>query len=85
MNNFSGFDHLAPSRDDQYLSMGMVCQVLQCVPGQLRVLMEDCDIKFAEVRDGIGWLLVEDAERIAEKCRDVRKEIHDAAESYKTN
>ena len=85
MNNFSGFDHLAPSRDEQYLSMGFVCQVLQCVPGQLKVLMEDIDVKFAMILDGIGYVCVEDAERIAERCRDIRKEIDSVATSHERN
>jgi hypothetical protein len=79
------FDDYAPPRDKQFVSMWHVCQLLQILPGQLRVLMDDCRVKFAQVVDGVGYLLVADAEAIARKCGDVRKEIHDVLESAENN
>jgi hypothetical protein len=79
------FDHLSPERDKQILSMGFVCGTLKIMPGQLRVLMEACDVKFSQIIDGCGYLSVADAEEVARKCRDVLREIHDATESYKNN
>jgi len=71
-------DHLAPHRDRQFVSIGYVCGLLQIMPAQLATLMEDCDIHFAQVVDGCGFLLVEDAERVAEKARDVYREISES-------
>jgi hypothetical protein len=79
------FDHLAPERERQIVSMGFVCGTLRILPGQLKVLMEACDIKFSQLVDGVGYLSVADAEEVARKCRDVLKEIHDASVSYKAN
>ena len=76
---FSDLEHLAPSRDHQFVSMGFLCQLLQVNLGQLRTLMEECEIKFARVVDGIGYFCVADAEAVAAKCRDVRKEIHEVS------
>jgi hypothetical protein len=79
------FDQLAPERDQQFCSLGFICQLLQIVPTQLQVLMEDSGLRFAMVLDGIGYLTVADAERLAEKCRDVRQEIHDTLEAAEWN
>lgn len=83
--NLPDFDDFAPNRDQQFVSMGYICQLLQILPGQLKVLMQDCEIKFSQVLDGVGYLSIADAESVAEKCCEVRKEISDVAESYKTN
>jgi hypothetical protein len=81
----TSFDHLAPERSEQFLSMGFVCQHLQILPGQLRVLMEDTGVKFSQVVDGIGYLSIADAEAVAAKCVEVRKEIHDVVTSHERN
>ncbi len=85
MNNFSGFDHLAPARDRQLVSVGYLCGLLQILPGQLRVLMEDCEVKFAEVRDGVGYVLVADAETLAAKNNELREEIRAVETSFERN
>lgn len=79
------FDSLAPPRDQQFLSMGYAGQILQVMPAQLKVLMLECNVRFAKVVDGVGYLLVEDAETLAAKCRDIRKEMHDVSQSAKYN
>jgi hypothetical protein len=83
--NLPDFDDFAPDRDKQFCSMGFVCQLLQILPGQLRVLMEDCEIKFSQVVDGIGFLSVADTETVAKKCRDIRKEICETIEATPNN
>ena len=83
--NFPDFDHLAPERDKQFLSMGFLMQLVQITPGQLRVLMEETGVQFSEVRDGIGYVTHNDAIKVLEKCRDVRQEIHDVATSHERN
>ncbi|MCC7084840.1 MAG: hypothetical protein IT427_07525 [Pirellulales bacterium] len=85
IGNNSEFDHLAPPRQRQLVSIGFLCQLLQCLPGQICTLMEDSDIFFAQTVDGIGFVSLPDAERIAEKCRDVRREIEAAKTSHQRN
>jgi hypothetical protein len=83
--NLNDLDHLAPEPDRQFVSVGFIGQLLQILPGQLRVLMEESDIKFALVLDGVGYLSVADAATVAAKCRDVRQEIHDSLSAAKRN
>lgn len=79
------FDHLAPEPEKQFVSLGYLCGLLQVLPGQLKVLMEDCKINFSMVLDGVGYLTVADAERVADKCREVRDEIDSALTSHERN
>jgi hypothetical protein len=83
--NTTDFQHLIPGPDRQLVSTGFVCQLLQILPKQMYVLMEDCEIQFQQIVDGVGFLLLADAERVAEKCGDVRKEIHDKLSAAKDN
>jgi hypothetical protein len=83
--NFPDMDHLAPDNHEQYVSMGFICQLLQILPGQLKVLCEECEVKFALVLDGVPYLRLKDSEQVAAMCRDVRKEICEKLESAKNN
>jgi hypothetical protein len=79
------FDDLAPDRDWQFVSLGSMCGLLQCLPAQLKVLMEATDVRFALVLDGVGYLRVADAETVAAKCRDCWKELADVSSSHHRN
>ena len=83
--DLSQFDHLAPPGDKQFVSMGYVMQLLQIMPAQLKTLMESAKVRFSQTVDGIGYLSVADAELVAAKCIDVRKEIHDTVQAAKHN
>lgn len=69
------FEDYAPDRSQQFVGTGTLCQHLQVLPGQLRVLMDSTGVKFAMILDGVGYVRVADAERLAAKCRDTRKAI----------
>jgi len=85
MLNFEQMDHLLPDRNKQFLSMGFVMQLEHITPAQLRVLMEETNIKFSEVRDGIGYLKHDDAIAVMKKCGDVRREISDKLQATPNN
>ena len=79
------FEEFSPAPERCIISMGCLMQLLQIMPAQLKVLMEQCDVKFSQLVDGVGYLTVDDAEKVAEKCRDHVKEMHDVCESAKYN
>lgn len=79
------FDGLTPNASQQFVSMGYLCGLLQILPGQLKVLMEAADVRFAQIVDGVGYLTVTDATTVAEKCREVRAEIESAVTSHERN
>lgn len=83
--NFPDFENLIHHSAPRLASMGLLMQTLRIFPGQLKVLMEDGGIKFAQVVDGVGYVTVADAEKIATMVRDIYKEIHDVQESAKYN
>jgi hypothetical protein len=73
----------------QYIGVGSLCQFLQILPAQLQTLMEAAGIaQFDLSLDGVCYLTGAHAERVAEKCREVRQEISDAttkAERFAAN
>lgn len=83
--NLPECDHLAPDRDRQFISLGHFCGMFQILPSQLRGLMEDCGVSFSEVRDGIGYLTIPDAEKVGTKCRDILREISEVSQSAESN
>lgn len=83
--NIPDLDHLAPDQEWRYVSTGFLCQLLQIVPGQLATLMEAAEVRFALVLDGVGYLMVRDAEAVAAKVRDIRNEIAEVSESAESN
>jgi hypothetical protein len=83
--DLSQFDEFAPPRDQQFVGMAYVMQLLQIMPAQLKTLMEETNVKFAQTVDGVGLFLIADAERLAAKCRDVRAEISGKLNAAKSN
>ena len=77
-----GFEKFAPVEDMQFCSMGMLCQLAQVLPAQVRIAMQDAGIRFAMTMDGTGYLYVQDAEVIAKRCNAMRKELDDAAAKF---
>ena len=63
-------------------SMGRACQMLGIAPGQLRALMDGCDVGFQMVIDDVGFLNGFSMQKLAKKCHDLRAEI--AADAKKT-
>jgi hypothetical protein len=74
------FEDFQPSRDQQFVSAGNLCGLMQILPGQLGVLMEDRRIRFGMILDGVGYLTVDDAEIIGERLKEIRQELTDAVD-----
>ncbi len=69
-------------------SMGKTCQLLGIVPGQLRVLMDGCDVVFKMMIDDVGFLNGHDLQKLSQKCQALRAEIAadvKKAESFAAN
>jgi hypothetical protein len=79
---FQGF---MPPREEQFFSVGAACQLMQINPGQLQVLMGDCGVRFVRMMDAVPYLDADGLESCAERCRQLREEIEQVAESVGTN
>lgn len=66
---------LLPDESHHQYSLGAACQLCQCTPGQLRVLMEDCGVRFSSVVDDVPYLRGDDMLTVAKRCGEVRDEI----------
>lgn len=75
----AAFEDFQPGRDQQFVSTGKLCNLCSILPGQLRVLMENKNIRFAMILDGVGYVTVDDAEMLAARCNEIREEIRNAA------
>jgi hypothetical protein len=79
------FDDFAPPPESQLIGVGSLCGLLQVMPPQLRTLMEATGVRFSLILDGVGFLTLADAARLAEHCHDVRQEIADKAAAAPQN
>lgn len=72
-------DQLPPT-DRQLYSVGYTCQLLQVVPGQLRVLMEDTGVLPFWMIDSVAFFDGDGVQVLVNKANQLRKEIAEAAD-----
>jgi hypothetical protein len=72
-----------PSKDRQLFSLGYTCQLLQVVPGQLRVLMESTGVKPFWTVDDVAYFDGDGVQELVNAVNAIRKEITDAAETLR--
>lgn len=71
---------MLPANDKQLFSFGYTCQLLQVVPGQLGVLIEDTGVLPSWTIDGTAYFDGDGVQVLVNKCNQIRKEIADAIE-----
>lgn len=69
-----------PSPDRQLFSVGYCCQLLQVLPGQLKVLMDDTGVSPFWMLDGVAFFDGDGVQVLVNKANQLRKEIAEAAE-----
>jgi hypothetical protein len=67
-----------PDPADRLYGPGYVCSHLQILPGQLRLLMGDANVKFSKVIDGVPFLDGHGFTAIAERVLAARAALADA-------
>jgi hypothetical protein len=86
IDNFSDF---APEPSQQLVSIGMLCQHLQVMPRQLKILLDEVQsvraVKFAQVVDGVGYFSVTDAELLADLMGKVKAEVQSSVQAAPNN
>lgn len=75
----------APEPEKCFYSVGKVCQHLQIMPKQLRVLMEAVDVRFSEIRDGIAYFDFPAFEKINNAYIEAQGEITKAKSAVPNN
>lgn len=76
---------MTPEQSRRFYSLGYCCALLEVSPGQLRVLMEDTELVFDHVIDGVPYLDGDQFDVVIEKCKAVRAEIQSASRSHASN
>lgn len=67
-----------PSPDRCLFSLGKVCQILQCTPGQVGVLMEATEIPYSTFIDDVPYLDGDALQAIVNAYNAITKEIDEA-------
>ncbi len=75
----------APAPQKCFYSVGKVCQHLQIMPKQLRVLMEATDVRFSEIRDGIAYFDFPAFEKLNDAAIEVKGEVAKAKSAVPNN
>jgi len=69
-----------PEPQDCWYSVGYSCEALQVVPGQLAVMMEECDVAFRRQVDGVGQIRGDDFLKLLDLRSQIHEEFSEAAE-----
>lgn len=80
-------DHplLANDPKRNFYSLGYALQILQCLPGQLRVLMEDAQVEWHSTIDGVPYLDGERMQKVVDSYKRVANEIEAAQNAVQNN
>lgn len=73
------FSNFVPDENHQLVSVGVVCQLGQVSPRQLRIALDEAQslkpIQFAQVVDGVGYFTMGDAELLLEILQQAKAEV----------
>lgn len=72
------FEEVAPPREDQRYSVGHMCVMMEISPHQLRVLMDEADVKFRYLVDQVLYVDGNDLQEIINVFNQVQAEISEA-------
>jgi len=67
-----------PPLDKQYFGPAYSCQLLQCTPGQLRVLMQETGVQVAMMLDNSPLIDGVGMQALVNKANEIRAEIEEA-------
>jgi hypothetical protein len=79
------FAKYAPSLDEQWFSLGYACMFFNINPNQLDVLMEDADVRFSKVVDGVMYLNGDAMQKLTNTYNALASEINSVTESVVNN
>ena len=73
---FADLREFAPGADKVLYSFGMTCQLLpDCTPDRMKAVMRAAEVRFTEIRDGIGYFDTSAFMVVCEQYKTVQADI----------
>ena len=79
------FAAYAPPLDDQWFSIGYACMFFDINPNQLDLLMQNSDVRFRRIVDGVMYLDGAAMQKLTAAFNEISTEINSAQQSVECN